>query len=89
MKKIKTLCYYSKRSLRFLWNNSRQYVVLTLISIILDSVSAFPAIYLVSYSVDLITRHVEFSSYIRVISGIILLAVIIEVIKKILDTRKK
>jgi len=84
--KLKKLCYYSKLSVRFLWKNSKKYVILSLIGTALDSVSVFPTIYLTRYSVDLITGHVDFSHYLRVITVIILSALLIALIRNLLAT---
>lgn len=85
--KFKRLYYYSKLSLQFLWEHSKEYVILTLIGIILDSVSVFPGIYLASYSVDLVTKHVDFLHYLRVITLIIALIVFIALARNLLSVR--
>lgn len=85
--KLKDLCYYSKLSLQFLWKNSKEYVVLTLLSIVLDSLSVFPGIYLARYSVDLITKQVKFSLYLQVITVIIAFMLFIALIGRLLTVR--
>ena len=69
--KIKLLFVYSSKSIRFIWTKDKQYIVLTMISIVLSAIRTFPGMYLMSYSIDLLTKHVLFGDYIRIVSFII------------------
>ncbi len=74
--KVRNFLYYAKQSFLFLLKMSKEYVILNLLGIILRSVNVFPSIYLARYSVELITRQVDFPVYLRTV-GIILLASIL------------
>jgi len=87
IKTLKDLGYYSKCSFMFLLKMSKEYVILTLLGIVLNSVSVFPNIYLVRYSVELITRHVGFPFYVHVITIIILLGLFISLTRNLLTNR--
>lgn len=68
---MKLLFVYSSKSIRFIWTKDKQYIVLTMISIVLSAIRTFPGMYLMSYSIDLLTKHVLFGDYIRIVSFII------------------
>ena len=54
--KLRLLLSYSKKSIKFIWINDRQYFLLTAVSIVLGAVRVFPGMYLMSYSIDLLTK---------------------------------
>lgn len=95
---LKNLFEYSKLSTKFLKENSKRYLILNLLMILISSIQVFPSMYLVSYSLDLLMRKVELSEYIREISIIIILISVLsiahlliknhmEYVKKVLYTK--
>jgi hypothetical protein len=77
---LKTLIIFSKKSIVFLWKRDPLYIVLILIGVILNSLQAFPSMYLIKYSIDLLARKSGLREYmitISVIVGIMLLIGII------------
>ncbi len=77
MKKIKTLFIYSNKTLRFIWKKNKEYLVLTILSIIFDSVKIFPAMYLTSYSVDCLVGETTFREYLNIIISILAAMIVI------------
>ncbi len=77
MKKIKTLFIYSNKTLRFIWGKNKEYLVLTILSIILDSIKIFPAMYLTSYSVDCLVGETTFREYLNIIISILAAMIVI------------
>ncbi|MBQ8392458.1 MAG: ABC transporter ATP-binding protein [Clostridia bacterium] len=93
MKKIIKSFEYSYKCISFMWKKSKGYFLLTIISIIVNSIQAFPGMYLVSYSIDLLTNKVDFNKYLRIIGfivGLMLLTSILSMlINSILEYSKK
>lgn len=79
MKKIKALFIYSNKTLRFIWKKNKEYLILTILSIILDSVKIFPAMYLASYSVDCLVGETTFREYLNIIISILAVMIVIAV----------
>ncbi len=79
MKKIKALLIYSNKTIRFIWKKDKEYLVLTILSIILDSVKIFPAMYLTSYSVDCLVGETTFREYLNIMIGILAIMIVIAV----------
>ncbi len=77
----------SIRSIRFIWSRSKEYLILTIVNIILSAVSVFPGMYLVKYSIDLLTNHVSFSTYLLTIGIIVLIILSVSVITMLINTR--
>lgn len=77
MKKIKALFFYSKKSLRFIWKTNKEYLFLTVLSIIFDSVKIFPGMYLTSLSIDCLVGEADFGEYLNVIIGIIAVMILV------------
>ena len=50
-------------SFGLIWSFNRKYLLLTFVSIILDAIQVFPGMYLMNYSIDLLTRRVAFGDY--------------------------
>ena len=71
--KIRLLLTYSRKSIRFIWRNDRQYYLLTAISIVLGAIRVFPGMFLMSYSIDLLARQAPPSDYLNVVLSIILI----------------
>lgn len=59
--------------MRFIWRRSKEYLILTFVSIILSAVSVFPGMYLINYSIDLLTKNVDFGEYLLTVGVIILI----------------
>ena len=64
MKKIIKSFEYSYKCILFIWKKSKVYFLLTIFSIIVSSIQAFPGMYLVSYSIDLLTKKVDLLKYV-------------------------
>ncbi len=63
VRKLKTILLYSRKSFHFIWKNDRQYFFLIAAGIMLGAVQVFPGMYLMSCSIDLLTKQVPFSDY--------------------------
>lgn len=85
--KIRLLLTYSRKSIRFIWRNDRQYYLLTVISILLGAIQVFPGMFLMSYSIDLLTKQVPFSDYIEIVLSIILTMLILSVASNLTNNR--
>lgn len=59
--------------MRFIWRRSKEYLILTFAGIILSAVSVFPGMYLINYSIDLLTKNVDFGEYLLTVGVIILI----------------
>lgn len=87
LKNLSSLLSYSKLSVVFLWRQSKKYVLLTVLKIVLDAVQVFPPMYLASWSIDLLMRKVEFGEYFQVILFTILLIITLAILGNILSSR--
>lgn len=87
MKKIKALFFYSKNSLRFIWKTNKEYLFLTVLSIIFDSVKIFPGMYLTSLSIDCLVGEADFGEYLNVIIGIIAVMILVAAFSMFTDNR--
>ena len=76
MKKIKALFIYSNKSLRFIWKTNKEYLFLTVLNIILDSVKIFPQMYLTSLAIDCLIGKTDFREYLNVIIAIIAIIIL-------------
>ena len=85
--KIRLLLTYSRKSIRFIWRNDRQYYLLTAISIVLGAIRVFPGMFLMSYSIDLLARQVPPSDYLNVVLSIILIMLALSVASNLTDNR--
>ena len=85
--KLRLLLSYSKKSIKFIWINDRQYFLLTAVSIVLGAVRVFPGMYLMSYSIDLLTKQVLFSDYIAAVLFIILIMLILSAVLLVINNR--
>lgn len=87
MKKIKALFFYSKNSLRFIWKTNKEYLFLTVLSIIFDSVKIFPGMYLTSLSIDCLVGEADFGEYLNVIIGIIAVMILVAAFSMFTDNK--
>lgn len=87
MKKIKALFFYSKKSLRFIWKTNKEYLFLTVLSIIFDSVKIFPGMYLTSLSIDCLVGEADFREYLNVIIGIIAVMILVAAFSMFIDNK--
>lgn len=71
----------------FLWRQSKKYVLLIVLKILLDAVQVFPPMYLASWSINLLVCKVEFREYFQVILFIILLIIVLAILRNILSSR--
>ena len=71
--KLSSFILFSAGSMRFIWRRSKEYLILTFASIILSAVSVFPGMYLINYSIDLLTKNVDFGEYLLTVGVIILI----------------
>lgn len=85
--KLCSFVSFSVRSIRFIWCRSKEYLILTFVSIILSAVSVFPGMYLINYSVDLLTKRVDFREYLFTVGIIILIILAFSVTSMIIGTR--
>lgn len=86
-KKLSLLLSCSKRSVKFIWIKDRQYFLLMVISIVLDAIKVFPGMYLMSYSIDLLTEQVLFSDYIGTIVSVIFIMLTLSVVLSLTNNR--
>lgn len=89
IKNMKTLFIYSYKSIRFIWKENKAYLFFTFLSIILDSVKVFPAMYLTTYSIDCLTGKVAFSEYLKIIAGILAVMMCIAILSMLTNNRLK
>lgn len=86
-KKLSLLLSCSKRSVKFIWIKDRQYFLLMVISIVLDAIKVFPGMYLMSYSIDLLTEQVLSSDYIWTIVSVIFIMLTLSVVLSLTNNR--
>ena len=87
MKNLRTLFTYSIRSFLFMWSRSKEYVILTFISIVIGSVQVFPGMYLMNYSIDLLTNRAKFSHYLKIIAFIMLIMLSLSLLSMLIGSR--
>lgn len=87
MKKIKSLFVYSKKSLCFIWKTNKEYLLLTVLSIIFDSVKIFPGMYLTSLSIDCLVSEADFVEYLNVIIGIIAIIILVAALSTLTNNK--
>lgn len=87
MKKNQSPFFYSKKSLRFIWKTNKEYLFLTVLSIIFDSVKIFPGMYLTSLSIDCLVGEADFGEYLNVIIGIIAVMILVAAFSMFTDNR--
>jgi len=85
--KFKVLLSCSKKSIQFIWANDKQYFLFITVSIVLGAVSVFPGMFLMSYSIDCLTKQILFSDYIWIVFSIILLMLILSAALQMTDNR--
>ena len=86
MKKIIKSFEYSYKCISFMWKKSKGYFLLTIISIVVNSIQAFPGMYLVSYSIDLLTNKVDFNKYLRTIGFIVILMLLTSILSMLINS---
>lgn len=86
MKKIIKSFEYSYKCISFMWKKSKGYFLLTIISIVVNSIQAFPGMYLVSYSIDLLTNKVDFNKYLRIIGFIVILMLLTSILSMLINS---
>lgn len=87
LKNLKVLLSYSAKSLGFIWRGSKEYLFLTLLSIITSAIQVFPSMYLINYSIDLLTKQVAFKEYLRVAGIIILIMLSVSFASMLINNR--
>lgn len=75
------------KSIRFIWKENKAYLFFTLLSIILDSVKAFPAMYLTAYSIDCLTGMVSFSYYQKIVASMLSIMFLTTILSLLTDNR--
>jgi len=85
--KLVSLFSYSKMGFTFIWKRSKEYILLITLNIIMEVARVFPPMYLASWSIDLLTRNVDFKQYIKVILLIILLILSLTLISSLISSR--
>ena len=68
---MKKIIRSAKLSFGLIWAFNKKYLVLTFVSIFLDAVQVFPGMYLMNYSIDLLTRRAAFGDYFAMLCVII------------------
>ena len=86
MKKIIKSFEYSYKCILFIWKKSKVYFLLTIFSIIVSSIQAFPGMYLVSYSIDLLTKKVDFNKYLKIIGFIVILMLLTSILSMLTNS---
>lgn len=84
---IKNIMKYSGKSLDFLWRKNPLYVILIFINIVINSVQVFPGMYLIKYSVDIMTRQGDMKEYIITIAVILCITLLLNIISGLLCNR--
>lgn len=87
MKKLKDLFIYSYRSIRFIWFNNKEYLLLILLSTMIDSIKVFPAMYLTTYSIDCLTGEVAFLRYLNIIAIILTIMILAAITSMLVNHR--
>ena len=54
---MKKIIRSARLSFGIIWSFNKKYLVLTFVSIFLGAVQVFPGMYLLNYSIDLLTRR--------------------------------
>jgi len=85
--KIHSFFSYSAKSVRFLWRGNRGYLIATIIRIVISAVSVFPKMYLINYSIDMLTKRVAFGEYLRIAGTIILVMLLLSAASVLIDNR--
>ena len=84
---IKNIIKYSGKSLAFLWRKNPAYVILIFINIIVGSIQVFPGMYLIKYSIDILTRKGDMTEYIIAISVIIAVMILFNIVSGLINNR--
>lgn len=87
LQSLKVMLSYSAKSLSFIWHGSREYLFLTLLSIITSAIQVFPSMYLINYSIDLLTKQVTFKEYLLIVGIIILIMLSVSLASMLLNNR--
>jgi len=84
---IKNIIKYSGKSLAFLWRKNPAYVMLIFINIIVGSVQVFPGMYLMKYSIDILTQKGSMTEYLLAISIIIGIMILLNIVSSFINNR--
>ncbi len=84
---IKNIIKYSGKSLAFLWRKNPAYVILIFVNIVVGSVQVFPGMYLIKYSVDILTRKGSITEYIIAISVILGIMFLLNIANSLINNR--
>ena len=84
---IKNIIKYSGKSLAFLWRKNPVYVIFIFMNIVVGSVQVFPGMYLIKYSVDILTRKSDMTEYIIVVSAILGIMFLLNIISSLINNR--
>lgn len=87
LKNIQIFFSYSLQSVSFLWKRNRQYLILNLLNILMTSIQVFPGMFLISSSIELLTKNVEFKEYFVIILSIIALMLVFSLTGLFLKSR--
>ena len=87
LQNLKVLLSYSAKSLSFIWHDSKEYLFLTLLSIITSAIQVFPSMYLINYSIDLLTKQVTFKEYLLIAGTIILIIFSVSLASMLINNR--
>lgn len=84
---VKGFFYYSCLSVKLLWKKSRQLLLLKILAIIVSAVQVFPGMYLLKFSVDMLTKKAELRAYLIMVLVLTVSMAAISLFKTILDNR--
>lgn len=87
LQSLKVMLSYSAKSLSFIWHGSKEYLILTLLSIITSAIQVFPSMYLINYSIDLLTKQVTFKEYLLIVGIIILIMLSVSLASMLINNR--
>lgn len=84
---VKEFFYYSCLSVKLLWKKSRQLLLFEILSIIVSAVQVFPGMYLLKFSVNMLTKKAELRAYLIMVLILTVAMAVLSLFKTILNNR--
>lgn len=78
---------YIGRMFRVLWSNDRMFLLFILLDVILSSIIPFIGMFLVKYSINMLTSGEEFSRYLIVVLSLLLGSFVVTIFQSIISTK--
>lgn len=84
---VKEFFYYACLSVKLLWKKSRQFLLFKILAIIMSAVLVFPGMYLLKFSVDMLTKKTELRAYLIMVLILTASMAALSLLKTILNNR--